>query len=430
MTPKPKDKKRANGEGSVYRRRDGKWVAALSLPAVGGHARRKVKTAPTETQAKAKLRAMHADLLRSGDLLTSAPRFSEWATFWLKNFCGDLKPRTKDGYESHLKNYLLPHLGAKRLDRITAEHVLSLHRWITAPEPDGLGLSPTTAASAHRTLHKMLNDALGLGRINSNPATLVAAPSPAAKEQKALTLEEALHFLEVHANKAWVARYATGLCTGQRQGETLGLQVESIHIQRGPDGEVTGASVETAWALQRLRWQHGCGGSCGRKRGADCPQRFQAMPRSHEGRRVSGGLWLVRPKTTGSWRVTDVPLFLARILDRVIGGRATGFLFTTDGATPMSPEQDYRTWRAWLEEAGLPPMGTHAQRHTASSLLAFFGADEATRMRMLGHTSTAINRRYTHDAARSAQKKAAAQMEALAFTWKPGDLPALEPPRM
>lgn len=243
----------------------------------------------------------------------------------------------------------------------------------------------------------MMKDATALAGLQKNPVDVVPAPSPAVVKQDVLTSEQALHFLTTHASHPYVARYATGFFTGARQGEILGLQVEDVRILFDRTGKPVDVHVELAWTLQRLTYSHGCEPRCDGKRGADCPRRFFDAPANHENVQVHGGLHLLRPKTVGSWRVTSGGPLLAKILDRVIGDRTSGFLFTTEDGKPVDPRVDWQIWQDWLQDAGLPKMGTHAQRHTASTLLAISGADEKTRMDMLGHASTKINRRYTHD---------------------------------
>ena len=70
-----------------------------------------------------------------------------------------------------------------------------------------------------------------------------------------------------------------------RPHEALGLQWRDVDLDRG--------TLTIRRAIQRLVWQHGCGGTCGRKRGADCPTRHGgglvvAETKSRSGRRVVG----------------------------------------------------------------------------------------------------------------------------------------------
>lgn len=420
---KKTDKKRANGGGSVYQRKDGKWIAALSLPSLPGKPkRRKVKVGRNEAHAKRLLGEMRRELEKSGDLMTRVPTVKEWSDYWLKNVCTDLKPKAYDDYEGVMRRYVVPFMGTAKIDKVTPTSILNLYDWMQAPKPDGLGLSPTTALGAHRKVKKMFKDAVALAGLTRNPAEHVKAPRAAVVEQKTLTTEQALHFLMTHADRPYIARYAAGFFTGARQGEILGMQVENIHIIRDSKDVPIDVDVEFAWNLQRLVYEHGCLSpdgtqQCLGKRGADCPERRFRIPKNHEAIPVYGGLHLLRPKTKGSWRVTSGGPTLARILDRAIGDRVSGFVFTTKEGHPIDPRVDWGIWQEWLEEAGLPKMGTHAQRHTASTLLAITGADEKTRMDMLGHTTTQINRRYTHDDM-TLQRAASARLgEVLAFDY-------------
>lgn len=393
-------KKRANGVGSVYHRKDGKWIAAISLPTLPGQPnRRKVKVGRNEAHAKRLLGEMRRELDKSGDLMTRVPTVKEWSDYWLKTVCADLKPKARYDYEGVMRRYVVPYMGTKKIDKVTPTMILNMYAWMQTPkDKDGLGLSSTTALGAHRKVKKMFRDAKALAGLAKNPAEDIPAPSAAIAKQKTLTTPQALTFLTTHAHRPYVSRYAAGFFTGARQGEILGLHIENVEIIRDADKNPVDVDVEFAWSLQRLTYEHGCkDGACGKKRGADCPERHFDIPGSHEAVQMSGGLHLLRPKTKGSWRVTSGGPMLAQVLDRAIGDRTEGLIWTMEDGTPIDPRTDWGIWQEWLVEAGLPKMGTHAQRHTASTLLAITGADEKTRMDMLGHTTTQINRRYTHD---------------------------------
>jgi integrase len=61
---------RANGEGGVYQRKDGRWCAAAHVPVAGGGTRRVFAYGQTRQDANRKLR----DLLDRADKHIPAPR--------------------------------------------------------------------------------------------------------------------------------------------------------------------------------------------------------------------------------------------------------------------------------------------------------------------------------------------------------------------
>ncbi|MCX6021665.1 MAG: hypothetical protein NTZ05_08030, partial [Chloroflexi bacterium] len=107
------------GDGSVYQRGDGYWVATVTLAG-----RRIVKYAKTEREAKQKL----ADLQREHfDGTLAAPvklTVSEWIEQWLEQSQPNLRPSTHYTYSSTLPP-LTALIGHVRLYRLTPAAIAS-----------------------------------------------------------------------------------------------------------------------------------------------------------------------------------------------------------------------------------------------------------------------------------------------------------------
>jgi len=58
---------------------------------------------------------------------------------------------------------------------------------------------------------------------------------------------------------------------------------------------------------------------------------------------------------------------------------------------PLSFTTMWKAWRRLLRKADVPPLGVHAPRHTAATLLLDRGVDAKTVSEMLGHGSTGLN---------------------------------------
>lgn len=339
-----------------------------------------------------------------GDLPTASPTLATWLEQWIERRAQDrLKPRAADFYRGNIERYIVPSIGRVRLDKLTPTHVEKMHDYITVDR----GLSPTTALGAHRTLAKALKDAERAGKVTRNVATLVDAPTKAFKPMPALTADEARTLLLSVADRPIAAAsWAVALLAGLRQGERLGLTRDAIDLELG--------ILTVSWQLQRLKWSHGCISAgkvtCGRKRGGSCPQRFVHIPASQEAVRVEGGLWMTRPKSRAGWREVPIADPLQAVLVAYLGEvdpGPHGLIFHREGR-PIDPSDDSAAWDADLRAAGLPDVPLHSARHTCSTLLYFLGVDEPARMKILGHSSAAVNRGYTHVA--TAQTKDAMKL--------------------
>src|SRR5690606_29653035 len=286
--------------------------------------------------------------------------------------------------------YILPAIGSKRLDKLTPEHVTAMHRYIT----DELGRSSTTALRCHRLLSVALRDAKRAGRVTRNVATaeFVDAPPAAVPTSRALTVDEAVRLLEHAVQDTHRLRWLLGLLTGARTGEVLGLEWDRVGWSND--------TMTLSWQLQRLPYRHGCpeGAPCGRARAGLCPARRINAPAGFEARQVLGGLHLVRPKTRYGWRVVPLveplrsPMWAAW---EAAGRPSSGLVFTGPTGAPLTPEADFKAWKALRERAGLSAR-RHDARHTAATLLLALGVDPRVIQQILGHSSAVTTARYQH----------------------------------
>ena len=76
---------RANGEGSVYERKDGRWVAAVRDPATG---KRRAAYCRSEAEAKRALRRMATNADRGEVVLGRGATLRTWVEQWLPERAG------------------------------------------------------------------------------------------------------------------------------------------------------------------------------------------------------------------------------------------------------------------------------------------------------------------------------------------------------
>ena len=391
---------REKGTGAIFQRaQDGMWVARLELPSDGTKRRRKAIVRKSKADVVAALREAKRDLERAGDLATSSPTIEQWMNQWLERIAAPrLKPNTLVAYRGSVTRYIVPSIGNVRLDKLTPQHVRKMHDYARQ------GRSSTTALQAHRVLAKALTDAEREGRVTRNVATLVDAPAKAHAVRDALTADDARRLLlHVSSNPLDAAMWSVALLAGLRQGERLGLTRDAVDLDRvviGPDGtKVPAPMITVSWQLQRLKWEHGCDGTCGKKRAGSCPQRKVDIPAGQEAHQIHGGLWHLRPKSRAGWRQVPVAPLLHEVLTRYLDDHQPGdrgLIFTRPDGHPIDPSDDTAAWDQSLRDAGLPDVVLHSARHTTATLLHALGADEQTRMQILGHSSATVTAGYTH----------------------------------
>ena len=127
---------RGRGEGSVYLAKSGLWTAAVALPPdpLTGRRRRKVVRAKTKAEVVRRMRAVQLELAAAGDLPAGrAPTLAQWLTRWIdQDVAPTRKPATTADYRSVVRTHIVPAIGSRRLDRLTAADVRAVHARVAA----------------------------------------------------------------------------------------------------------------------------------------------------------------------------------------------------------------------------------------------------------------------------------------------------------
>lgn len=370
--------RRSDGEGSVYPEGDG-WRSSL---VVGwnddGTPKRKTFRGRTRKQVVAKLQAAQVSLEQGFVVTGAVPTVAEWMEHWLDAIAVNrIRESTRAGYASKIKLYIVPMLGRHRLDRLTPEHIETA--WARMADR---GLKPRTIRQTHRILSRALTVAVRRRRLAQNPVTLVDGPSVTAGEVKAFTEDQARAVIDAAAADRLESRWTVAMAMGLRQGEALGLDWSAVDLDAG--------QLRVRQAQQRHTWRHGCDPACGRKRGADCPQRH------------GGGLHLVDPKSKKSRRTIPIPDELVdqlrahrirQLEERLAagagwrGGELGDLVWTQPDGRLIDPRQDWQAWKDLCAAAGVPALRLHDARHTAATMLLVQGVHPRVVMEVLGHSS-------------------------------------------
>jgi integrase len=395
--------RRTKGDGALFHRADGMWIGRVEIPSTDGKRRTKSVSSRDRNEALRKLKKLRADVEGGRIAVTAATTVEKWLTRWLHDIHRrNIRPQTYRSYDRIIRHHIVPHVGSKRLDRLTPEHVRRMHDAIE---------SSRSAQLAHVVLQRALDDAEREGMITRNVAKTVAKPRHVAAQREPLTAAQAKQLLRVaHDLKdPWYTRWAAALLLGARQGELLGLQWSRVDLTHG--------TADLSWQLQTISQEHGCGERhsdgtwpCGRVRVGYCPQRHWDLPRGFEHQKLHKSLLLTRPKTKSGTRIVPLPTPLWVELERLPRGTDNSYdlVWHHDDGRPLYPRDDSKNWQAALNAAGLPPAPLHVARHTTATLLLEAGVPEEIRIAILGHAGALIQRQYAHVDTTLARKHMAA----------------------
>ena len=116
-------RKRGNGEGSITKRKDGRWMARYTVHTAGG---RKRKTIYGKTRAEVAEKLAKAVMDRADGLVFDGGtlRLFEYLERWLADSVRDtVRATTYETYAYLVRTYIVPSLGRIKLKALTPAHV-------------------------------------------------------------------------------------------------------------------------------------------------------------------------------------------------------------------------------------------------------------------------------------------------------------------
>ena len=359
--------KRPDGDGLVRKRSDGRWEGRIVVghKSDGKPIYRSV-FARTQKELMDKLHDQieaHRDVeLTEGYNLTLA----QWLDKWLDEYKAyTIRASTLQGYKRLVKNYIIPHLGDKKLGAITTADLQKLYNWlrengrIHEHYQKGDALSDSVVRGIHMLLHQAMDAAVQQRLVAKNPTNGTVIPKNNYAPKQILTESQLTAFLEVvKQDPVWSDFFYTELTTGLRRGEICGLRWQDFD--------------EKAGRLQIRR-------SVTTKEG--------------------GGVAVGQTKTSTGNRTIQLPPSTVELLKVRKKKSFSDWIFPnpTVPEIPMSPSTAYRRMKTFLRYAGLPSIRFHDLRHTFATHALTSGVDAKTLSGILGHTNASFTLdTYTH----------------------------------
>jgi integrase len=337
--------------------------------------------------------------VRGGLAVAGAPTLAEYLPRWLSGHKVD--PATARIYEAHIRLYIIPHLGALRLDQLKVGHIKAMYaalderngriRAARASDDPAVRASvsrqrPLSTASYHRiraTLRVALNDAIAEELISFNPARHVKLGDGSRPKAREWTAERVAAwratgyipgtvmiwnptqtgtFLD-HAAEHEPGLYPLYLLIalrGLRRGEACGIRRFDLDLHR--------KQLTIANQLAQLGWTP-----------------VQKKPKSRAGDRTVA-------LDEDTVEVLRAHLRRRNVLAERLGiaWHNSGLIFTQPDGQPLHPSMATKRFKQLIDEAGLPPIRLHDLRHVAASIAHAAGADLKSISKLLGHSTIAI----------------------------------------
>ena len=241
-------KRRANGEGNIRKRKDGRWEGRYTVGHDPETGKAIIKNVLGKTQAEVKEKLKKAIEENVGIDYGRAKTYTvrTWLEVWMENYAKvKLRPSTFKTLQGFLKNHIKPQIGSIPLADLTSldlqrfyKHLLDggrVDRIEAKKKPKGL--APKTVRNIHQMICSAYNLAMEQRLVTKNPTQGCALPKVEHKEMKTLTADQLSAFFQEARDSggptpwrtagakvdrcrlpAWRAENPTGHLAAERQG--------------------------------------------------------------------------------------------------------------------------------------------------------------------------------------------------------------------
>ena len=185
-------KRRANGEGNIRKRKDGRWEGRYTAGYGPESGKRLIKNVLGKTQAevKEKLKAAISESQRLDVSKAGNYTVASWVRTWYEVYAEPrIRPNTKAYYANYIENHIIPGIGNISLDKLTTIQIQRFYNNLQKtgrvqrknfPPLKDASLSPRVVRGVHTLLHNCLEQAVDLliAEHQKHPRNQYLFPSP------------------------------------------------------------------------------------------------------------------------------------------------------------------------------------------------------------------------------------------------------------
>ena len=373
-------KRRANGEGNIRKRKDGRWEGRYTAgrDSETGKAIYKNVLGKTQSEVKVKLKQAIAASQQLDVSRVKTYTLGSWLNLWYETYVEPrLREKTKDYYRNYIDNHIILGLGKIPLEKLTTIQIQKFYNDLQKNgrvqryqhiELKDKGLSVRVIRGIHTLLSNCLEQAVQERLILANPAKGCKLPKLEKKEMKILPQEKIGPYLMEADKRGLLAAFYLELTTGLRRGELLALLWTDLDVDN------------------------------------------RTISVTKQVNRINGKLVVSQPKTQNSIRTLAIP---QQAVDLLVAEHqkhpSNPYLFPSPKTgTMFDPDSFRHTHDKILKTIGAEHIRFHDLRHTFATLSLKNGVDVKTLSGALGHYSAGFTlSTYTH--ATSEMKRDAAE---------------------
>lgn len=359
--------KRANGEGSIGKYKDG-WRSRIMIGYNDdGKPIRKEFYGKTQKEAKEKLENFKKQYLMQHIEIDDKTTLEEWFyTYMFEYKQNKIKPSSFERYEGIYRKYILnTDLGSVKLAKLNVTTIQKHYNALLSK-----GVSPSTIKSINQHLKPCLGEAEKQDYVQKNFAKMVDLPKVVVEEKlEVLTLEHQRMFIKAIESHKLQVLFLIALGTGLRLGEILGLKWEDI--------DFNSSALTVNRTLKRVSFIS-----------KNLEKEYKVIEQE--------------PKTKNSYRTVPIPkdvLFKLKdhkkeqnknILKAGDLYNNSGYVFCNELGYALDSKKPTRNLQSVLKKLGIEPIKFHGLRKTYATRLFESGVPPKTVQSLMGHSDITL----------------------------------------
>lgn len=342
----------------------------------------------TKKQAEKEMNKILYEINNNIYVEANTKTFGAFLEEWLDTYIKPNKsPTTYSGYEKHVKNYIIPALGNKKLQHLKTLNIQKFYNRLLKESPlSGKPMKPKTVQNIHMNVRAALSQAVKLDLIKKNPAENVILPKAKKYKAEIYDQEEVEILIEKVKDTDLEVPICLDVALGLRRGELLALKWEDIDFE-----------------------------NCKVKIRNNLVQ-------------VGNEIITKEPKTESSIREIELPMTLIQLLKKErkkylekkirLGEEFNDndLIICKENGDPFKPHSFTNKFRRFLARHNLKTIRLHDLRHTNATLMLKYGINPKVAQQRLGHSSIATTMDIYSHVITEVEKEAAAKLDSGIFS--------------
>jgi integrase len=217
-------KRRANNEGTIYQRPNGKWRSQITIDG-----RRLSYTANTQKECQQWLKQTQFDIDQGYTFDGVNTSLKDFLDDWLISIKSSRSKGTISLYRRTVIKEIIPILGNFTITDLRPDMIQRYY-----DQKIRNGQSEHAVNQAHKVLNVALQHAVRLGLLPRNPCKATVPPKPRNTEMSILDEDEILQLLSTARSikDQYYPLYYLAIHTGMRQAELIGLKWDDLDWDR------------------------------------------------------------------------------------------------------------------------------------------------------------------------------------------------------